>query len=213
MILSSSIFASDCPQLYPNKTPITIPNTIELCSSFFVVLYNPYMKATILTSEVVSATPKRPVRVGGFVADSRLPEHQRATNADYKRSGYDKGHMVPAGDANTVSQMKETFKLTNATPQVPSLNREAWRNLEHNIREWVNSTSDTWVLTIAKYDAKPPTIGSNKIPVPHGYYKIVYAVNGPKSFYADNAANAKVSEIPTINNGTLIGLQKTVSTP
>ena len=210
LAVSVNALASECSHLYPDNKPIVIPGTVELCSSFFVVLYNPTMKAAILASEVISATASRPTRVGGFMADPRLAENQRATNSDYRRSGYDKGHVVPAADANTVKQIKETFRLSNTTPQVPSLNRESWRDMEHDIRERVAGTVDTWVVTGALYDPNPHMIGANKIPVPSGYYKIAYLSSGTLSFYAANKAEARVQKMPVgeINAVARIGLIK-----
>ncbi|WP_131798045.1 DNA/RNA non-specific endonuclease, partial [Enterobacter roggenkampii] len=49
---------------------------------------------------------------------------------DYAKSGYDMGHMTAAGDAGTAQEQLETFSLANMTPQLPDLNRKAWRLME-----------------------------------------------------------------------------------
>ena len=54
--------------------------------------------------------------------------------ADYKGSGYDRGHLAPAGDmAWSKKAMSESFFLTNMSPQVPGLNRGMWRMLEEQV--------------------------------------------------------------------------------
>lgn len=209
MITGSVGFASDCPQLYPNNTPIEVPGTVELCSSFFVVRYDPIKKAAILTSEIVSAKRVMVPRVDSFRPDERLSKAQRATNADYLKTGYDKGHMVPAGDANTPEQMRETFRLSNMTPQAPMLNREAWRELEYMVRGKVmRSQINTHVVTGAAYSDGVVTIGKNKIPVPTGYYKIAYYADGPKAFYTHNDDSAPIigTTVADINQFTSLSL-------
>tara|TARA_B100000575_G_C23132060_1_gene656858 strand:+ start:1266 stop:2420 length:1155 start_codon:yes stop_codon:yes gene_type:complete len=55
----------------------------------------------------------------------------------YRGSGYDRGHLKPAGDSKTShSEMSKSFMMTNMIPQTPSLNRGIWRVLEQDIRNW-----------------------------------------------------------------------------
>jgi endonuclease G len=189
----SAAQASECSHVYPNNQPIVVSNTIELCSSFFGVRYDVTSKAVVVTSELLSPRRHQLKREDSFRPDERLKKPERATIADYTRSGYDKGHMVPAGDANNVDQMRETFRLSNITPQVPALNRGAWRELEYQIRGMVISAGvPVWVVTGAVYSEAPPVVGKNKIPVPSGYYKIVYLPAGTKAYYAHNTDNSNI---------------------
>ena len=51
--------------------------------------------------------------------DESIPGMFRAKLQDYFRSGYDRGHMVPAADAKSSQDaMDETFLLSNIAPQV-----------------------------------------------------------------------------------------------
>ena len=60
--------------------------------------------------------------------------------ADYKGSGYDRGHLAPAGDmAWSKKAMSESFFLTNMSPQVPGVHRGMWRILEEQIRTCIIS--------------------------------------------------------------------------
>ena len=68
-----------------------------------------------------------------FVSDSII---KTAKDKDYKKSGYDKGHLVPAEDmASDCSKMLSTFKYTNCIPQSPKLNRGKWAQMEEEIRK------------------------------------------------------------------------------
>ncbi|UYV66437.1 hypothetical protein LAZ67_4001663 [Cordylochernes scorpioides] len=53
-----------------------------------------------------------------FHEDSHIHQFFRAVNADYKGSGYDRGHMAAAGNHRSSQQkLDETFLLTNMAPQ------------------------------------------------------------------------------------------------
>ena len=98
-----------------------------------------------------------------------------ATLRDYKGSGYDRGHLFPAGDATwSQSVMDGTFYLSNMSPQDPGFNRGIWKNLESLIRTWsyqVNSETDV-VITGGVLTTSCGSIGRNKVTVPCSYYKI-----------------------------------------
>ncbi|KAL6309149.1 hypothetical protein BKA93DRAFT_724587 [Sparassis latifolia] len=88
-----------------------------------------------------------------FTEDQSIPALFRAKLQDYFRSGYDRGHMVPAADAK-ISQtaMDETFLLTNITPQVGvGFNRHYWAYLEDWCRRLTSSFADVYVFTIPLY--------------------------------------------------------------
>lgn len=47
-----------------------------------------------------------------------------AESADYKGSGYDRGHLCPAKDMeSSITAMSESFYMSNMSPQHPSFNR------------------------------------------------------------------------------------------
>ncbi|CCM03838.1 uncharacterized protein FIBRA_05987 [Fibroporia radiculosa] len=88
-----------------------------------------------------------------FAEDSAVPSLFRAKLQDYFKSGYDRGHMVPAADAK-ISQaaMNETFLLTNIAPQVGvGFNRHYWAYLEDWCRRLTSSFADVYVFTIPLY--------------------------------------------------------------
>ncbi|KAJ5042624.1 hypothetical protein J3E74DRAFT_479230 [Bipolaris maydis] len=67
-----------------------------------------------------------------FVEDVSIPEMFRAKLKDYLRSGYDRGHQVPAADAKWSQEaMDDTFALSNMCPQVGNgFNRDYWAHFE-----------------------------------------------------------------------------------
>lgn len=97
-----------------------------------------------------------------------------ATNADYAKSGYDRGHLAPAGDMTWSDQaMRESFFFSNMTPQVPGFNRGIWKKLEDQVRNWVNDTTDLVVITGPILHDGLPTIGPNKVSIPEYNYKVL----------------------------------------
>src|SRR5699024_5936330 len=66
-----------------------------------------------------------------------------ATLSDYRYSGYDRGHLIPAGDGRwSQAAMSATFLLSNMSPQDPSFNRGDWRTLESKVREWAKRSEE-----------------------------------------------------------------------
>ncbi|KAI9509960.1 hypothetical protein F5148DRAFT_977512 [Russula earlei] len=88
-----------------------------------------------------------------FKEDESLPAQFRARLQDYFRSGYDRGHMVPAADAKLSQEaMDETFLLSNIAPQVGAgFNRHYWAYLEDWCRRLTRSFADVYVFTIPLY--------------------------------------------------------------
>lgn len=185
-----SAHASDCDQFFPNGKEIIVPDTKVLCNSFFVSVFNTKINGVVFSSEVAQARLVKTERTNNFRADKRIANSP--TPEDYTNTGYDRGHMVPAADADDPKEMSDTFFMTNMTPQLPSVNRIAWKNLEDRVR----SVPFKYVLTGAIYNTTPKTIGANKIPVPSILYKIAYFDSGNIAVYiVDNIKDAKVRTI------------------
>ena len=183
-------YASECDQFFPNGKEIVVPHTRVLCNSFFVSVFDTNIRGVVFSAEIAQARKVKATRSNDFRADKRVLASP--TPDDYTHSGYDRGHMVPAADADSPNEMSDTFYMTNMTPQVPYVNRVTWKNLEDRVR----SVPFTYVLTGAIYDAIPRTIGLGKVPVPISLYKIVYFKSGNIAVYiVDNVYGAKVRTV------------------
>lgn len=108
-----------------------------------------------------------------FVPDP-LVKGKIATNGDYTRSGYDKGHMAPAADMKwSATAMKESFYFSNICPQHPELNRRKWKDLEEKIRDWATADSAIIVICGPIVSPQPKTIGKNRVAVPSQFFKVI----------------------------------------
>lgn len=135
-------------------------------------------------------------RYNYFEADPALPPGQQVVHADYKASGYDRGHMCPAADMKWDSRaQRECFYMSNMCPQNPSLNSGSWKKLEEACRRWAKREGSVYVVAgpVFKPGKKVETIGRNvKISVPHGFYRVVLSLRKGKekaiAFYYENRA-------------------------
>lgn len=76
---------------------------------------------------------------------------------DYRGSGFDRGHLVPAGDMLFDSvAMKESFSYANISFQTPALNRGIWKNLETLIRADIREFDTAYIYTGPIFDLDSP---------------------------------------------------------
>ena len=137
----------------------------------------PAWVAYILQSDQIQSGEERENQ---FMPDP-VVQSGTAVTADYTRSGYDRGHMAPAADfKNSYQVMKETFYMSNISPQVPQFNRGIWLELEKMIRAWAYKYERVYVVTGPILTTGLPTIGRlNKVAVPRQFYKVILYVKPP----------------------------------
>ena len=99
----------------------------------------------------------------------------KATNEDYKGSGWSKGHMCPAGDNKWDAEaMRESNLLTNICPQHSSLNSGLWNVIERDCRKWAKRYGELYIVCgPVLLNKEHETIGINKIVVPEAFFKVI----------------------------------------
>jgi endonuclease G len=165
----------------------------RICRPGYALLHNgatrtPDWVVEVLTRAAITGTVKRK---DNFAPDPALPEGVGATPGDYRRSGFDRGHMAPAADFKSDQVlMNDSFFMSNMSPQVgPSFNRGIWAQLEERARDLARSRGRLVVLTGPIYDAYDllgeDFIGpgtkeianrndpARRVRVPDGYFKIL----------------------------------------
>jgi len=116
-----------------------------------------------------------------FIKDKNV-KTKSADYRNYKKSGYDKGHLCPAGDRRFSKEaFNETFLTSNISPQNHKFNAGIWNRLEQKTRYWTKKYGTLYVVTGGVLtDKKLKTIGREKVAVPKRFYKILLHKNGDK---------------------------------
>jgi len=197
---------AQCRNVFANgKPPVLSASAVmqprSLCFSAFAVLHSgkshtPIYVAERLNREVLLEARDNH-RTNKFYADARLPRAERAELEDYHRSGFDRGHMAPAGDMATPESMAQSFSLANMVPQYPINNRKAWASIEKATRKYVmRAAGDVYVITGPVFDGTPPTIGPDQVWVPQHLFKLVYdpSTNRIWAHWLDNTDDARVGK-------------------
>lgn len=118
-------------------------------------------------------------RTDKFLTDPKV-KSGTANDKDYSGSGYDRGHLAPAGDMGwSTTAMAESFYYSNMSPQMPGFNRGIWKRLEELVRTWAVDNESVYVVTAPVLIAGLPTIGKNKVSVPNFFYKVILDYREP----------------------------------
>lgn len=188
LVVNASHAAADfsgCPQFFANaKPPVVTSHATDraLCYDAFAVLHSGESKTPVFVAEKLnreSIADAHAKRTDKFFADARLRAVERASLEDYKGSGFDRGHMAPAGDMPTAQAMAQSFSLANMVPQAPEHNRGTWaKTVEMATRKYAaRAVGDVYVITGPFFEpsiAKSPSIGPGHVHVPTYLFKLVY---------------------------------------
>lgn len=102
-------------------------------------------------------------------------EGPQGSKEDYRNSGWDRGHMAPAGDMKwSTTAMDETYYFTNICPQNHQLNNGDWKELEEKCREWAVKYGSIYIVCGPIItDNAHGRLGENQIVIPDKFYKVV----------------------------------------
>lgn len=170
LITSHSLFASNIPEFL---------NPLAHCDQmiehqYYRLCYQQEHRISLwslhyIDKSYISGTTKR-------TDDYRLdPSVTSGVDAkDYKGSGFDRGHLVPAADMrlNRLA-MSESFYMSNMTPQAAPFNRGIWQSLERMVRQLVLDKGEAYVFTAPVLYSSLPKLKKD-ISIPQEFYKIVY---------------------------------------
>lgn len=142
--------------------------------SYYKICYSDNHKQALWTFHTIT-----PAYINGD--ESRTNDYRfdpKITNPvdgfDYRGSGFDRGHLVPAADMKlNYRSMTETFYMSNMSPQRASFNRSIWKKLEEGIRSQVGRYGEAIVVT-APILTKGLRRISSGVSIPKFFFKIAY---------------------------------------
>lgn len=148
-------------------------------SHFSKSKYYPVMVEWWITKAKVGC-PTPLARKDNFKPDPKLKDETDLID-DYKGSGLDRGHNMPAAENQCQTQevQDECFYFSNMTAQYHSLNAGDWKSLETLERQWANEMDSVHIWCGSVGEIKK--VG--KVSVPKTCWKVVYVVK-TKEWYA-----------------------------
>jgi endonuclease G, mitochondrial len=162
------------------ELPLITSQDLIATHTGFTISFNPshlqanWVAYELTRDETVSVTK----RTDNFRPDPKIATGT-ATNADYLRSGFDRGHLAPAADMGwSKISMSESFYFSNICPQEPGFNRGIWSQLEQLIRTWAVEYGNIFLATGPVLSDSLPCIGANKVSIPNYYYKVILDTSG-----------------------------------
>lgn len=126
--------------------------------------------AYVLTADKTQRTEPRASR---FYPDPHLPG-LTATDAHYRRSGYDRGHLAPAADMGwSAKSLRESFYYSNISPQLPAFNRGIWKKLETLVRTWAQTGQVLYITTGPVLSDTLPQLNASDVRIPAYFFKAI----------------------------------------
>lgn len=197
-----------CPQHFADgQTPEFVRRNLAtkatgLCMSGHATMHSgitktPFWSAYKLTAARVAAGKHLP-REDNFHPEPKLPPGERAELSDYRRSGYDRGHVFPNKSAGSKEEQFDSFSLSNIVPQARKHNQELWAGIEIATRTLATQRGTLYVITGVLFEGNLKSIGSGVL-VPTHMYKAIYdPVRKQAAAYLSPNSDEQVYEVVSI---------------
>lgn len=158
--------------------PTSTTNQLVMHSNFTLSYFEKYEQAEWVFYEAKAFNTRKSDYKRPFFIQDPLVKSGSADWKNYKNSGYDKGHLCPAGDMKFSKQaFDDTFYTSNISPQKKDFNAGVWNRLEQKIRYWADKYDGIYVVTGGVLSDGLKTIGNEKVAVPNYFYKVLLDVD------------------------------------
>lgn len=194
---------ANCGKMYPAGMEPTFskasyaeamkPSYKVLCYRAFSVGHSGRTRTALWSAEMLDPTSmnmaKDVARSSDFKPDPNLPEDERSELDDYRRSGWQRGHLAPSADMPTLPAQAESFYLSNIVPQNGPMNGGPWRELETRVRGEAYKRR-VYVVTGPLFKGAKEAL-RKRVLIPTAMYKAMYIVDkGAVVFIVENNKNA-----------------------
>lgn len=183
------------PKIVEPKLRQTLePKMEDLCYRAFAVRYSGLTRTPIWVAEALTSRQldyaRSISRASEFMPDPSLSVEARAELDDYRRSGFDRGHMAPSADMPTREAQAESFYLSNIVPQNGVLNGGKWAELEKSVRNQAKR-GDVYVITGPIFQNARQAL-RKRVLVPTSVFKAIFVDgDGAVVYVAENKANGR----------------------
>ena len=197
-----------CPQFSPGGHLPTLLNpkldrrVTVLCNKAYAVAASGVTHGALWSAEHLTAagisSARDTRRTASFHPDDRLPSADQGQIADYRASGYDRGHMTPSGDMPNPAAQAESFSLANVVPQTAQLNRGVWEEIESAVRGMAETEGELYLVTDPAFvGSEIQAIGPDGVLVPTSTWKAVYdpRTRGAGVYVCQNTARSRCAVV------------------
>ena len=195
-MLLINFFKIQAQELEQNLQPISKASDQLIIHNYYSLAYDEVHSQASwvyyrLTPDFINGSAQRK---NNFKAEPFIKKNA-VTLEDYRGSGFDRGHLCPAGSMKLNQlAMDESFYLSNMSPQLPRFNRGIWKRLEEQVRKWVIQEDTLFVVTGPIFTNGKGSIGVHKITIPSAYYKVIYDPTTEKKMAAFILSHKKSKE-------------------
>lgn len=216
-VSGASYAGTACPNFFvagtaPALDASLLSRTTEVCHTEYVLFASGVTKGPLYSAEHLTAAQIAGAdsisRDGSWHQETGIPTADRSQSSDYTNSGYDRGHMSPAGDPSTIPAEDETFSMANVVPQLHVLNAGEWEKIEDSVRNLATQLGEVYVVTGPAFATDSvPTIGKDAVAVPAYTWKAVYEPGvGAAAFLCTNVTNYTCAVVSLDDVKTMSGV-------
>lgn len=185
--------------------------TTTICYRAFSIGYSGLTRTPLWSAERLTAEAVKRGRTFGrsedFHPDEHVPGRDRAQLDDYRRSGFDRGHMAPSADMPTPEARRESFTLANIVPQDRKMNARLWADIEQDVRQLARRHGTIYVVTGPVFEGAKLDSLRGRVAVPTSIYKAVLIPGrGAAAYVAANAPGRKVAIVSAAQLAELTGV-------
>jgi len=189
---STQAASSACARHYLGEAPRLVRANMatrarELCNDEFAVLHSAQTRTPLYASEhlvrdkILAARELE--REEFFHEDERLRDDERGRLGDYRRSGFDRGHVAASGNMATPQGRYQSFSLANILPQNPDNNQRIWCSIESTVRDLAVKQGEVWVVTGPMFIGSTVQTLNNRVWIPTHLFKAVMTSGGISGVY------------------------------